>query len=79
LAGRATRFRITSPSNDTTYLVDPTLHREFQAIHLRATSDATWSVDGKAAASEWPLRTGKHSIVATNRRGERDVVAITVR
>jgi penicillin-binding protein 1C len=79
LAGRETRFRITSPSNDTTYLVDPTLHREFQAIHLRATSDATWSVDGKPAASEWPLRTGKHSIVATNRRGERDLVAITVR
>lgn len=79
LAGRATRFRITSPSNDTTYLVDPTLHREFQSIHLRATSDANWSVDGKTAASEWPLRAGKHSIVATNRRGERDVVAITVR
>jgi penicillin-binding protein 1C len=79
LAGRTTRFRITSPSNDTTYLVDPTLHREFQAIHLRATSDAKWSVDGKPASIEWPLRTGKHSIVATNRRGERDVVAITVR
>jgi penicillin-binding protein 1C len=79
VAGRATRFRITSPSNDTTYLVDPTLHREFQAIHLRATSDATWSVDGKPAASEWSLRTGKHSIVATNRSGERDAVAITVR
>ncbi|MEA2238698.1 MAG: penicillin-binding protein [Thermoanaerobaculia bacterium] len=79
LAGRATRFRITSPSNDTTYLVDPTLHREFQAIHLRATSDAKWSVDGKSASNEWPLRTGKHSIVATNGRGERDAVAITVR
>ena len=79
MAGRETRFRITSPANDTTYLVDPTLRREFQAIHLRATSDATWSVDGKPATSEWPLRTGKHSIVATNRRGERDSVAITVR
>ena len=72
-------FRITSPPNDATYLVDPTLHPEFQALHLRATRDATWSVDGKPASGEWPLRIGKHSVVATNLRGERDAVAITVR
>ncbi|HEX3579724.1 MAG TPA: transglycosylase domain-containing protein [Thermoanaerobaculia bacterium] len=72
-------FRITSPPNDATYLVDPTLHREFQALHLRATHDATWIVDGKPAAREWPLRTGQHTIVATNARGERDRVSITVR
>jgi len=78
-AARETNFRITSPANDTTYLVDPTLHREFQALHLRATHDATWIVDGKAAAREWPLRTGQHTIVATNARGERDRVYITVR
>ena len=76
---RDTTFRITSPANDTTYLVDPTLHREFQALHLRATHDATWIVDGKPAAHEWPLRTGQHTIVATNARGERDRVYITVR
>jgi len=76
---RETNFRITSPANDTTYLVDPTLHREFQALHLRATHDATWIVDGKPAAREWPLRTGQHTIVATNARGERDRVYITVR
>jgi penicillin-binding protein 1C len=76
---RDTTFRITSPSNDTTYLVDPTLHREFQALHLRATHDANWIVDGKPAAREWPLRTGQHTIVATNARGERDRVYITVR
>ena len=76
---RDTTFRITSPANDTTYLVDPTLHREFQALHLRATHDATWIVDGKPAAREWPLRTGQHTIVATNARGERDRVYITVR
>jgi len=74
-----TRFRITSPSNDATYLVDPTLHREFQALHLRATHDATWQVDGKPASREWPLRLGQHKIVATNGRGERDGVVITVR
>jgi len=76
---RDTTFRITSPPNDATYLVDPTLHREFQALHLRATHDATWIVDGKPAAREWPLRTGQHTIVATNARGERDRVYITVR
>jgi penicillin-binding protein 1C len=76
---REATFRITSPANDTTYLVDPTLHREFQALHLRATHDATWIVDGKPAAREWPLRSGQHTIVATNARGERDRVYITVR
>ena len=79
MAGRETRFRITSPSNDATYLVDPTLHSEFQELHLRATSDARWSVDGKRASTEWPVRVGKHTIVATNRLGERDAIAITVR
>jgi penicillin-binding protein 1C len=72
-------FRITSPANDATYLVDPTLHREFQALHLRATHDATWLVDGKPAPREWSLRAGQHTIVATNERGETDRVYITVR
>jgi penicillin-binding protein 1C len=74
-----TRFRITSPPNEATYLVDPTLHREFQSLHLRATHDAKWLVDGKPASREWPLRAGQHTIVATNERGERDKVFITVR
>ncbi len=41
IAGRDTKFRISSPPNDATYLVDPTLSREFQSLHLRATLDAT--------------------------------------
>jgi penicillin-binding protein 1C len=73
------RFRITSPPNDATYLVDPTLHREFQALHLRATHEARWLVDGQPATREWSLRQGRHTIVATNARGERDDVTITVR
>jgi penicillin-binding protein 1C len=79
IVARDTTFRITSPPNDATYLVDPTLHREFQSLHLRATHDATWIVDGKAAAREWPLQTGQHTIIATNARGDRDRVYITVR
>jgi len=72
-------FHITSPANDATYLVDPTLHREFQSLHFRATNDATWLVDGQPAPREWPLRAGTHTIVAMNRRGDRDGVVITVR
>lgn len=79
IAGSDSRFRITSPPNDATYLVDPTLHQEFQSIHLRATFNAIWRVDGMPTANEWPLRAGKHMIVATNGRGERDRVMITVR
>jgi penicillin-binding protein 1C len=78
-AARDIRFRITSPPNDATYLVDPTLHREFQSLHLRATHDAKWLVDGKPASREWPLRAGQHTIIAMNERGERDRVYITVR
>jgi len=78
-SARDTRFRITSPPNDATYLVDPTLHREFQSLHLRATHDAKWFIDGKPAPREWPLRAGQHTIVATNDRGEHDRVYITVR
>jgi penicillin-binding protein 1C len=74
-----TRFRITSPPNDATYLVDPTLHREFQSIHLSATSDAEWRIDGQVVAREWSIRPGKHLIVATNGAGGRDRVTITVR
>jgi penicillin-binding protein 1C len=78
-APRSVALRITSPPNDATYLIDPTLRREFQALPLRATADASWSVDGKPASREWPLRTGRHEIVARNEKGERDSVTITVR
>jgi penicillin-binding protein 1C len=73
------RFRITSPPNDATYLVDPTLHREYQSIHFRATSEATWRIDGRTVAPEWSLQRGKHRIIAMSGAGERDGVVITVR
>jgi penicillin-binding protein 1C len=79
LPGRDTRFHITSPPNDASYLTDPTLRSEFQALHLRATAAARWTVDGRAAAPEWPLRTGQHTIAAISPRGDRDTVTITVR
>ena len=72
-------LRILSPADNTTYLVDPTLHREFQALKLKATSSVRWTVDGVAVADEWPLRTGRHTITATDSLGNRDSVRITVR
>ena len=76
LVSPRTAFWITDILSDP---VDPTLHREFQSIHLRATSEAEWRIDGEAVPHEWSLSPGKHVIVATNGVGERDRVMITVR
>jgi len=73
------KLRILSPADNTTFLVDPTLHREFQALKLKATSSVIWTVDGVATADEWPLRAGRHTITATDSLGKRDSVRITVR
>jgi penicillin-binding protein 1C len=75
----ADSLRITNPANDATYLIDPTLRRDFQALRLRANADAKWSVDGKDVGREWPLAPGKHIIAAMDSRGRRDAVTITVR
>ncbi len=73
------RVRILNPPNGTTYLVDPTLRREFQAIRLKASAPAKWIVDGRPEHEEWPLVAGKHTITAIDRAGNRDQVQITVR
>ncbi len=73
------RLQILSPANNTTFLIDPTLHREFQELKLKATSSVTWTVDGRPTNDEWPLRAGEHTIVATDSLGNRDSVRITVR
>jgi penicillin-binding protein 1C len=87
-AGRETRpdqpartpaLRITTPADNATYLIDPTLRREFQALRLRASADANWTVDGKRVKQEWPLQPGRHVIAAVDERGRRDTVTITVR
>jgi penicillin-binding protein 1C len=73
------KLRILSPPDGATFLIDPTLRREFQALRLTATSSVAWSVDGRPAGSEWPLRGGRHTITATDASGNRDSVQITVR
>jgi len=72
-------LRILNPANGTTFLVDPTLRREFQALRLKATATVTWIVDGDRSGDEWPLSSGKHIITAIDNAGRRDFVTITVR
>jgi penicillin-binding protein 1C len=73
------RMRVLSPPDGATYLIDPTLRREFQALRLRATSNVAWIVDGQASDDEWPLHPGKHTITAVDASGKRDSVMIEVR
>jgi membrane carboxypeptidase/penicillin-binding protein PbpC len=86
----AAPVRISSPPDGGTYLVDPTLRREFQALPLRAATREAgrvqWSVDGRVlgtASSEttltWPLRTGRHTFQARDQAGRTATATITVR
>jgi penicillin-binding protein 1C len=78
---RRTPLRVTNPAQGATYLIDPTLRTQFQALHLRAAADAPvrWSVDGQRVREEWPLKPGRHTIVAADEYGHRDSVTITVK
>jgi penicillin-binding protein 1C len=79
---------ITSPPHGATYLIDPTLRAEFQALSLRvahggAAREVTWSVDGRQIGSlpsdkplSWPLRPGEHRIVASDGRRRSESVII---
>jgi len=73
------RLRVTNPPDGATYLIDPTLRRDFQALRLKATAPVTWTVDGRQTADEWPLRAGKHTVTALDQMGNRAAVRITVR
>jgi hypothetical protein len=68
---RADSLRISSPADGSTYLIDPTLRREFQALTLRAVTAAPgaveWIVDrrslgtlGPDQPTTWPLVPGRH-------------------
>jgi penicillin-binding protein 1C len=73
------RLKVTNPPNGATYLIDPTLRSEFQMLKLRATSNASWRVDGRRVSNEWPLKPGEHIVEAIDRDGNRDKVKIRVR
>ena len=69
-----------NPPSGATYLIDPTLRREFQTLPLRvvAATPGTieWQVAGRVvgtssseAALMWPLSPGVHRITARDERG----------
>ena len=78
----ASVFRIANPPDGATYLIDPTLRREFQTLRLRAdaASRVWWRVNERPIASnEWPLQRGRHTITAVDGNGHRDSVRILVK
>lgn len=82
-------FGIASPLAGATYMFDPTLRREFQAVPLRArgaTGEVEWRVNGVVVgrgpgdrAIDWPLAVGVHRISATDTGGRRADTTVTVR
>ena len=82
-------FAIVSPADGSTYLIDPTLRRDFQTLTLRAVAGSgaiQWTVDGRSigtsrtgAPVEWPLAPGRHVVVARDARGRTAEASITVR
>jgi len=88
--GAPATFRIASPADGSTFLIDPTLRREFQAVPLRAVSssagEVAWEVDGQAVrhasperVPSWPLVPGRHTFVARDPSGHTAKSTIVVR
>jgi penicillin-binding protein 1C len=87
---RGDTLRISNPPDGATYLVDPTLRKEFQALALRAVRSAPgpveWIVDGRALgtipseeATTWPLAPGRHTFIVRDAGGRVAEATIVVR
>lgn len=83
-------LRIVSPADGSTYLIDPTLRREFQALPLRILAAepgaVEWTIDGRSLgristerAGSWPLATGRHIFMVHDGRGRVAQSTIVVR
>jgi membrane carboxypeptidase/penicillin-binding protein PbpC len=83
-------LQIVSPADGSTYLIDPTLRREFQALSLHAVAAQRgrieWSVNGRQigaadadAKVDWPLAPGKHHIIARDESGRTAEARVVVR
>lgn len=83
-------LRISSPPDGATYLIDPTLRREFQALSLRAVTRAPgiveWSVDERALGTTgsdqthaWPLVPGRHTFRVRDASGQTAESTVVVR
>lgn len=79
----ATSLTIASPLAGATFLIDPTLRPDFQALPLRAlgaSGSVEWSVDGvHIPGSRWPLVRGTHRIAVRDGKGTTTSVTVTVR
>jgi penicillin-binding protein 1C len=79
---KSTRFAIANPADGATFLIDPTLRREYQTLRLRAvaSSRVSWKVNAQPLpSSEWPLAPGTHIITATDAQGRSESVRIYVK
>jgi penicillin-binding protein 1C len=86
---RQATLRIASPADGATYLIDPTLRREFQALPLRAVTTASgpveWTVDHRGIPStssttmSWSLVPGTHTFVARDADGRVAQASIVVK
>ena len=83
-------LEIVNPPAGATYLIDPTLRREFQTLPLRvvAATPGTieWQVAGRVvgstsseAALMWPLTPGVHKITARDERGRMAESSVVVK
>ena len=83
-------FHIVNPPDGATYLIDPTLRREFQTLPLRVVAPTpgkiAWTVNGDPLATvssesvvEWPLRVGRHRIAARDQQGRAAESVVVVR
>lgn len=83
-------LEIVSPADGSTYLIDPTLRREFQTVSLRAVAAEhgriEWTVNGQAVGTaeadlgvEWPLAPGRHRIIARDAQGRTAEARVVVR
>jgi membrane carboxypeptidase/penicillin-binding protein PbpC len=81
---------IVSPPDGATYLIDPTLRREYQTLPLRATSPSVgpieWRVSGRVVGSSaadaelaWALAPGTHRIEARDASGRTTEATVVVR
>jgi penicillin-binding protein 1C len=86
---RPAGFAIASPPDGSTYLIDPTLRREFQTLSLKTIAGVgavEWMVDGRLVGKsvggdplEWSLAPGRHLFVARDASGRTAEASITVR
>ena len=84
-------LRILSPPPGATFLIDPTLRMEYQALSLKAAVEGAprrlaWSVNGQEvgragsdASLHWTLVRGDHTVSVRDELGHADSAKITVK